>query len=175
MATSREFDGVHVELQVGDITQQADLDAVVNAANAQLTTGGGVAGAIHRAAGSGLEEECRPLAPIGPGEAVITSGHELPNQHVIHVLGPVYGLDEPSDELLSSCYQEALRLADEHELASVGFPAVSTGAFGYPLGEAAMVALEAVRTVAADLESVRMVRFVLVDQTALEVHERALG
>ena len=175
MATSREFDDVQVELQVGDITEQADLDAVVNAANAELTIGGGVAGAIHRAAGAGLDEECRPLAPIRPGQAVITSGHELPNRHVIHVLGPVYGRDEPSAELLTNCYQQALRVADQHELVSVGFPAVSTGAFGYPLGEAAMVALEAIRTVAADLESVRTVRFVLADETALEVHERALG
>ena len=175
MTTSREFDGVRVELQVGDITQQTDLDAVVNAANAELTTGGGVAGAIHRAAGPGLEVECRPLAPIRPGQTVITSGHELPNPHVIHVLGPVYGQDEPSDELLAGCYQEALRLADEHGLTSVGFPAVSTGAFGYPLGEAAMVAIEAVRAIAADLASVRTVRFVLADETALEVHERALG
>ena len=175
MTSSREFEGVQVEVQVGDITQQPDLDAVVNAANAQLSTGGGVAGAIHRAAGPALEEECRPLAPIQPGQAVITSGCDLANPHVIHVLGPVYERDEPSDELLGSCYREALRLADEHGLTSVGFPAVSTGAFGYPLGEAAMVAIDAVRRTAPDLESVRTVRFVLADDTAFEVHERALG
>lgn len=175
MPTEREFEGVRVEAIVGDITAQADLDAVVNAANAELTTGGGVAGAIHRAAGPGLDEECRPLAPIRPGEAVITSGHELPNPHVIHVLGPVYGRDEPSDELLASCYREALRLADERGLSSVGFPAVSTGAFGYPMGEAAVVAVEAIRNAAADLTSVRLVRFVLFDQSALDVHGRALG
>lgn len=175
MTTTREFEGVHVELQVGDITAQEDLDVVVNAANAQLTTGGGVAGAIHRAAGSGLDEECRSLGPIRPGEAVITSGHDLPNPHIIHVLGPVYGQDEPSDELLASCYREALRLADEHGLTSIGFPAVSTGAFGYPMGQAAMVALEAVRDTAGELTSVRTVRFVLADESALSVHQRALG
>lgn len=174
MTTTREFEDVRIELTVGDITAQPDLDAVVNAANAQLTTGGGVAGAIHRAAGPGLDEECRSLAPIRPGEAVMTAGHGLPNPHVIHVLGPVYGQDEPSDQLLASCYRQALRLADEHGLASVGFPAVSTGAFGYPMGEAATVAVEAVRVAAAEV-SLRLVRFVLTDEAVLEIHERALG
>lgn len=175
MAAAREFEGVRVEAIVGDITAQEDLDAVVNAANAQLTVGGGVAGAIHRAAGPGLDEECRALAPIRPGQAVITSGHDLPNPHVIHVLGPVYGQDEPSDQLLASCYREALRLAEEHGLGSVGFPAVSTGAFGYPMGAAATVAVDAVRAAAGELSSVRLVRFVLVDESAREIHEHALG
>ena len=171
----RERDGVTVECVRGDITNQPDLDAVVNAANAELRTGGGVAGAIHRAAGPGLEEECRPLAPIEPGEAVITGGHDLPNDHVIHCLGPVWGEDEPADVLLARCYENALSLAEEAGLTSVGFPAVSTGAFGYPLEEAARVALETVWDAAPELASVRRVRFVLFGERALAVHDEALG
>ncbi|MEW5935275.1 MAG: macro domain-containing protein, partial [Bacillota bacterium] len=105
--------GVRIECVQGDIVRQVGFDAIVNAANAQLRSGGGVAGAIHRAAGPGLEEECRPLAPIRPGQAVITGGHNLPNRYVIHCLGPVYGRDEPSDQLLATCYRNALRLAEE--------------------------------------------------------------
>ena len=175
MTLVREFEGVEVEAVVGDITAQDDLDVVVNAANAELTTGGGVAGAIHRAAGAGLDEECRGLGPIGPGEAVITGGHDLVNRHIIHVLGPVYGQDEPADELLASCYRQALLLADEHGLRSIGFPAISTGAFGYPVGEAAMVASRAVRETVGELSSVHKVRFVLFDETRLQVHERAFA
>ena len=97
----------------GDITAQPDLDAIVNAANARLATGGGVAGAIHRAAGPQLARECAPLAPIEPGQAVLTGGHGLPNPHVIHCLGPVYGRDRPADRLLAECYRNALRLAED--------------------------------------------------------------
>ena len=169
-----ERHGVRLELTTGDITAQDGFDAIVNAANAQLRIGGGVAGAIHRAAGPGLEEETRPLAPIEPGDAVITSGHELPNPHVIHCLGPVHGRDEPSDELLASCYREALARAEEHGLASVAFPALSTGAFGYPMEEAAGVALGTVLDAMAGLESVERIRFVLYDDDALETHAAAL-
>ncbi len=165
---------VELELVVGDIAAQEDFDAVVNAANAQLRTGGGVAGALHRAAGPGLEAECRPLAPIEPGEAVITSGHRLPNRYVIHCLGPVYGRDEPSDELLASCYREALRLAEENQVRSIAFPAISTGAFGFPAEPAARIALGAVLEQAPRLDTVERIRFVLYDSTALELHERIL-
>ncbi|MBC7105776.1 MAG: macro domain-containing protein [Firmicutes bacterium] len=171
----KQIAGVRVECVVGDITRQTGFDAVVNAANAQLRPGGGVAGAIHRAAGPGLEEECRPLAPIRPGQAVITGGHNLPNPYVIHCLGPVYGVDRPSDRLLADCYRNALRLADERGLASVAFPAISTGAFGYPMEEAAEVAFRTVAEVAPSLKSVRVVRFVLRDAGALRVHEEAMA
>ncbi len=166
--------GVTIELTKGDITHQPDVDAVVNAANAQLMPGGGVAGAIHRAAGPGLAEECRPLAPIEPGQCVITGAHRLPNAHVVHCLGPVHGVDEPADQLLASCYRSALRLADEHRLSSIAFPAISTGAFGYPLREAAAVAVRTVVDTAPELESVRLVRFVLFDSAAVAAHEDAL-
>lgn len=165
---------VVIECVRGDITRQPDMDAIVNAANAQLMPGGGVAGAIHRAAGRGLAEECRPLAPIKPGEAVITGGHDLPNPYVIHCLGPVYGRDEPSDKLLADCYRNALRLAEEKGLASVAFPAISTGAFGYPLEPAARVALSTVVEMAPSLKSVKTVRFVLFGEKDLEVHQRVL-
>ena len=170
----RSVGKVGIECVRGDIAAQDDVDAVVNAANAELRVGGGVAGAIHRGAGPGLEEETRPLAPIEPGEAVITGGHELPADHVIHCLGPVYGRDEPSDELLASCYRGALRLADEHQLRAVAFPAISTGAFGYPLREAAEIALQTVVDAAPSLEHVRLVRFVLWGEDALEAHREAL-
>jgi O-acetyl-ADP-ribose deacetylase (regulator of RNase III) len=134
---------------------------VVNAANAELLPGGGVAGAIHRAAGPELAAECRPLAPIRPGECVIRGGHGLPNPWVIHCLGPVFGADEPAEELLASCYRRALELAGARGLDSVGFPAISTGAFGYPMEQAAEVALRAVIETAPRLQQVRRVRFVL--------------
>lgn len=174
MASERTVHDVVIELAEGDITEQAGLAAVVNAANAELLPGGGVAGAIHRAAGPGLAEECRPLAPIRPGDCVITGGHRLPNAWVIHCLGPVFGADEPAEELLASCYRRALELAEARGLDSVAFPAISTGAFGYPMEQAAEVALRAVVESAPHLHQVRRVRFVLADSRALETHRGVL-
>ena len=171
----KQVANVTIELIQGDITKQDDCDAVVNAANAELMPGGGVAGAIHRAAGRELAEECKSLAPIRPGEAVITAAHGLPNRHVIHCLGPVYGRDEPADRLLASAYREALRLAEDHGLASVAFPALSTGAFGYPMEDAARVALGALAEEASGLQSVTAVRFVLFGTDDLNVHEAVLA
>jgi len=166
--------GVEVELKRGDIAGQDDIEAVVNAANAQLRIGGGVAGAIHRAAGPGLEEETRPLAPIKPGEAVITGGHNLPNEYVIHCLGPVYGRDKPEDELLANCYRNALDRAEENGIERVAFPSISTGAFGYPMKDAAQVAFKTIRDKAPDLASVKLVRFVLWGEDAMKIHREAL-
>lgn len=171
----RTVHGVTVEVVRGDIASQEDVAAVVNAANAWLRTGGGVAGAIHRAAGAGLAEECGPLAPIEPGEAVITGGHDLPNEYVIHTLGPVYGSDRPEDELLASCYRNSLTLADDKRVDSVAFPAISTGAFGYPLEEATEVALRVVLETAGTLGHVRRIRFVLFSDRELEAHENILS
>lgn len=165
---------VKVECIRGNIAEQQDMDVIVNAANAELLPGSGVAGAIHSAAGPGLAEECRALAPIRPGQAVISSAHELPNQHVIHCLGPVYGVDEPSDRLLAECFRNALLLADRHKLRSIAFPAISTGVFGYPLQDAAAVAMKAVSHTLAELNSVRLVRFVLFSDQDLKVFEKAL-
>ncbi len=160
---------------VGDIAQQPDMDAVVNAANAQLRTGGGVAGALHRAAGPGLAEEGRSMAPIKPGQAVLTGGHNLPNRWVIHCLGPVYGIDKPSDQLLADCYRNALTLADEHGIERLAFPALSTGAFGYPAEEAAQVCAATLEAVLPSLQSVLLIRFVLFDETARHTFRSALA
>lgn len=165
---------VTLDLSRGDIAHQPDMDTVVNAANAELRIGGGVAGALHRAAGPRLEEACRPHAPISPGEAVITGAFGLPNHRIVHCLGPVYGRDEPSDELLARCYRNALALADDNGVDSIAFPAISTGAFGYPMEEAARVALRTVLEEAGDLESIRLVRFVLYSAGALTIHQRVL-
>jgi O-acetyl-ADP-ribose deacetylase len=171
----RTVGAVTIEVARGDITAQGDVEAVVNAANAQLAPGGGVAGAIHRAAGPGLYEEARPLAPIRPGQAVITGAHGLPNRYVIHTLGPVYGQDHPEAGLLADCYRNSLRLADERGVGSVAFPAVSTGIFGYPVEEAAGVALQAVLSEAEALRNVRLVRFVLFGERDLQTHEEVLS
>lgn len=148
-----------IEVVEGDIADQSDLDAVVNAANAQLRMGGGVAGAIHRAAGPGLERACRPLAPIEPGQAVVTEAFDLPNRYVIHVLGPRYEIDEPSGDLLTAAYRNALARCREYGIESVGFPAISAGAFGFPLEEAARIAVETVKSEASEGLTVRFVLF----------------
>jgi O-acetyl-ADP-ribose deacetylase len=169
------IDGVRIECVQGNIVEQPDIDTIVNAANAWLAPGGGVAGAIHRAAGPSLAEECRPLAPIRPGEAVITGAHRPPNKHVIHCLGSVYGVDKPSDVLLASCYRNALKLAEEHSIPSIAFPAISTGVFGYPVEEAARVAISTILAEAPGLSSVKLIRFVLFSKMDLEVCERLLS
>ncbi len=170
-----KIQNIAIELVQGDITEQFDADAIVNAANAQLETGGGVAGAIHRAAGTGLAEECRPMAPIKPGEAVISTGHLLPNAYVIHSLGPVYNVDKPSDKLLADCYRNSLLLADERMIATIAFPAISTGAFGYPIAPAAEVALETIKSTLPTLKNIRKIRMVLFDQEDLKIFEKKLA
>jgi O-acetyl-ADP-ribose deacetylase (regulator of RNase III) len=172
--TKRKLHGVIVECVQGNIANQPDMDAVVNAANADLRSGGGVAGAIHRAAGPGLERECRPLAPIRPGQAVITGAHNLPNRHVIHCLGPVYGRDEPSDGLLASCYRNALHLAEQNGIASIAFPAISTGIFGYPIDQAARVALKTIVDEVPRLSAVKHIRMVLFDAADQRLHAQTL-
>jgi O-acetyl-ADP-ribose deacetylase len=167
--------GVVLEVHRGDITGQPDLEAVVNAANAALAPGGGVAGAIHRSAGPGLYEECRMLAPIRPGEAVITAGHNLPNRFIIHCLGPVFGRDEPAAALLGACYTRALDLAEERGIRSIGFPAISTGIFGYPPEEAARVAWATILARLPTLAAVRLIRFVLFREADRRLHETVLA
>lgn len=172
--TKRTISGVTCECIQGDIANQPDMDAIVNAANAELRPGGGVAGAIHRAAGPGLDEECRPLAPIKPGQAVITGAHNLPNRHVIHCLGPVYGVDEPSDELLADCYRNALQLAEQHGLESIAFPAISTGVFGFPLEAATRIALGVMAGAAQELTILKQIRCVLFQPSDLKVYNQIL-
>jgi O-acetyl-ADP-ribose deacetylase (regulator of RNase III) len=166
-----------IELFQGDITEQ-EVDAVVNAANSSLMGGGGVDGAIHRRGGPQILEECRRIRaeqhPDGlpTGQAVATTAGRLPAQWVIHTVGPVHSSREDRSHLLASCHTEALHVADELGAQTVAFPAISTGVYGYPLDEAAPVAVRAVRE--ADTR-VREVRFVLFDGAAYEAFERALA
>ena len=162
---------ITVECIQGDIAAQPDMSAVVNAANAQLMPGGGVAGAIHRTAGPGLAEECRPLAPIKPGEAVITGAHNLPNRYVVHCLGPVYGVDKPEAQLLANCYRNALQLADDNRIESIAFPAISTGIFGYPLRDATRVVKDTLKEMAPTLKNVKIIRFVLFSPADFEFYK----
>jgi len=162
-----------LQFVVGDITAQ-DTEAVVNAANSQLAPGGGVAGAIHRAAGPGLWEECRKLGGCRTGEAKISSGHNLPNRYVIHTVGPVYRGTEDDPLLLRSCYLSSLRLADEKGIRSISFPALSTGIFGYPVDKAAAVAIRAIREYLEGETVIGLVRMVLYDETSYHEHVKAL-
>jgi O-acetyl-ADP-ribose deacetylase (regulator of RNase III) len=171
----KTISGVTIECVKGNIASQTDITAIVNAANAQLRRGGGVAGAIHRTAGPGLEEECRPLAPIKPGEAVITGGHNLPNRYVIHCLGPIFGLDKPEDKLLADCYSNALKLAEEYQIDSIAFPAISTGIFGYPVKEASEVAFRTIIEIIPKLQYIKVIRFVLYSDRALDIHEKTFS
>lgn len=166
---------ITLELIKGDIANQSDVQAVVNAANANLLPGGGVAGALHAKAGPELEKACRPLAPIKPGEAVMTQGFNLDNAYVIHVLGPVFGINKPGDTLLRKSYVTVLELADKEGVTSIAFPALSTGAFRYPKEDAADIALKAVMDQVGELSNIRYIRFVLFDQSNLTIHEQALN
>ncbi len=161
-----------IELVRGDIVQQ-DVDAIVNAANTTLLGGGGVDGAIHRAAGPELLAECRTLGGCPTGEARITRGYRLKARYIIHAVGPIYRGQPHDAELLASAYRASLELAAQHGLESVAFPAISTGIYGYPLDEAAPIALDTVRGFLQQNTSVRLVRFVLFDERAYTAFERA--
>jgi O-acetyl-ADP-ribose deacetylase (regulator of RNase III) len=158
----------------GDITDQ-DTDAIVNAANSSLMGGGGVDGAIHRAGGPEILEACKAIrqkhGPLPPGKAVATTAGNLKARHVIHTVGPIWRGGASSEfETLMSCYSAALRIADNLRLKTVAFPSISTGAFGYPVKEAAEAAMVAVGTALASLKHVREVRFVLFDRQTLATY-----
>ena len=163
------------QIIVADITTLA-VDAIVNAANSSLLGGGGVDGAIHRAAGPELLAECRALGGCETGEAKITGGHRLAAKHVIHAVGPVWrggGFGEP--ELLASCYRRAVELAAVNGCRCVAFPAISTGAYGYPLAHAANVAVRATGKALQDHAGIREARFWLFDESAYDAFRAALG
>ena len=164
-----------IKLVQGDITVQK-VDAVVNAANKSLLGGGGVDGAIHRAAGDRLLAECRTLGGCETGMARITGGYRLPAKHVIHTVGPVYGRSRGRDaELLASCHTESLRLASENGCTTVAFPAISTGVYGYPMEEAAEVALKTVADALDRYTDIEEVRFVLFGADAFQAFQEALS
>jgi O-acetyl-ADP-ribose deacetylase (regulator of RNase III) len=164
-----------VTVTIGDITT-LDVDAIVNAANSTLLGGGGVDGAIHHAAGPGLLEECRALGGCATGEAKITRGHRLKARHVIHVVGPVWrGGWHGEERLLESCYERAILLAREQGLRSLAFPAISTGAYGYPPDAAARVAVRAIRATLTDDAPPERVILCAFDARAATTLQAALG
>lgn len=165
-----------IEAVLADITQLR-VDAIVNAANESLLGGGGVDGAIHRAAGPGLLEECRRLGGCPAGEARITGGHGLPARHVIHTVGPVWrGGAHGEPELLARCYRNSLQLAVDHRLASIAFPAISCGVYGYPWEQAAMIAVREVRRFLAQADHpLQEVRFACFGEALLRLYEAELA
>ncbi len=172
--TEHSFLGGRVIIAVGDITQQ-QVDVIVNAANSSLMGGGGVDGAIHRRGGPAILEACREIRrtkyPDGlpTGEAVITTAGNLPAKHVIHTVGPVYGQHNGREaELLAACYQNSLRLAASYSLATIAFPAISTGVYGYPSAEAAAVSSEAIKDYLASDSHMKEVRLIFFQQRAAD-------
>jgi O-acetyl-ADP-ribose deacetylase (regulator of RNase III) len=164
-----------IEIVEGDITKQK-VDAIVNAANTSLLGGGGVDGAIHRAAGPQLLEECRTLGGCPTGEAKITKGYELPAQWVIHTVGPVWsGGERNEDKLLANCYRNSLKLAVEHGIKTVAFPSISTGAYRFPLERATRIAIKEVIDVLDREPSIEKVVFVCFGDRAYNTYKRTLA
>lgn len=159
----------------GDITKQ-QVDAIANAANTRLLGGGGVDGAIHRAAGSGLLAECRTLNGCQTGEAKMTRGYNLHAKYVIHTVGPVWkGGRNHEDELLASCYYESLKLAEKHQLKTIAFPAISTGVYGFPMERAAAIAVKTVQQFLSKTTVIYEVRFVCFSNESYQCHLTAIG
>lgn len=170
-----EVNGITVRLVQGDITSQR-VDAIVNAANSSLLGGGGVDGAIHRAGGPAILEECRRLGGCPAGEARLTTAGRLPARYVIHTVGPVWHGGEANEaEVLAAAYRNTLALANQHHVTSIAFPSISTGAYRYPIAQAARIALHTTLETLKTPATVRTVIFVLFSTRDLQVYERALA
>ena len=168
------YQNTRIALKQGDITQE-EVDAIVNAANRSLLGGGGVDGAIHRAGGPSILAECRKIGGCQTGQAAITGGGNLKATYVIHTVGPVWhGGSANEEQLLRNAYQNSLREADENGVKSIAFPSISTGAYSYPIDQAAHVALKAVRDSLDEHSHVQEVRFVLYSQSDLQIYQKAL-
>lgn len=164
-----------IEVVEGDITKQA-VDAIVNAANTTLLGGGGVDGAIHRAAGPELLEECRKLGGCATGQAKITRGYRLPARWVIHTVGPVWRNGQHGEDgLLASCYRNSFALAEEHGIRTIAFPSISTGAYGFPMDRAARIAVRETKKFLEGSTSVERVMLVCFGKSAGEIHSQALN
>lgn len=165
-----------IEVRQGDITR-LQVDAIVNAANSSLLGGGGVDGAIHRAAGPQLLEECRTIGGCPTGEARITKGYQLPAGSVIHTVGPVYQRMNPeqAQNLLTQCYQNSLALAAQHGVRSIAFPAISCGVYGYPIEDACRVAVDTTCGFLADNPVIQQVVFILFSESDRQVYARYLA
>lgn len=164
--------GKQMKIQLADITT-LNVDVIVNAANRSLLGGGGVDGAIHKAAGPKLLDATKRLGGANTGEAKITEGYDLPAKYVIHAVGPIYREgSEEEQKLLASCYKNALDIADAHELETIAFSAISTGVYGYPLQEATEIAVQTVQKILPELQSIQEVSFVVFDKTTQKTYEK---
>ena len=167
------IDNSVLELTVGDITLE-ETEAIVNAANRALSPGGGVSGAIHRAAGPGLRDEAKKHGGCGTGEARLTGGHDLKAEYVIHTVGPVYSSKDSDREKLRNSYYNSLDLASKNDIKSISFPSISTGIFGYPIGEASGIALNTIIEFLNDHQEIKLVKMVLFSKSDCQVYKKSL-
>jgi len=168
-----KIDETIVELAKGDITEQ-NVDVIINAANNRLTPGGGVSGAIHRAAGPKLWEDCKEIGGCKTGESKITKGYNLLAKYVIHTVGPVYSGKEKDEQLLKKCYVNCLMLASQYGLKSIAFPAISIGVYGYPIIEAAKITVESIAKFLKKEQNFELIKIVLFSDRAYKNYKKAL-